>query len=803
MSAKNFLCYGDAETLLAELEVKLEEKANASDLGTAAAKDVPSSGNASSNQVVMGNDTRLSDSRNAKDVSAWAKASTKPSYTASEVGAIATTAKGAANGVAELDSAGKVLTNQLPSFVDDVLEYNSMSAFPATGETGKIYVAKDTNKTYRWSGTAYVEISPSLALGETSSTAYRGDRGKTAYDHSQLTSGNPHNVTKSDVGLGNVPNVSTNDQTPTFTQASSRANIVSGEKLSVIFGKVMKFFSDLKAVAFSGSYTDLDNKPTIPSALADLTSDATHRVVTDTEKSTWNDKQAAISNIGIAEIKTGTATNQRSVQPSVLNPAIKMYCPHYATCTSQAANQKKTVVVADANFQLYTGCIIAVKFDANNTYSATAAAPVMFNVNSTGDKEVRGNSVNAATTGTATNIFGTGNRIISYQYDGTYWVKIGQSWDDNSKYSPQSLGFGYGTCDTAAATAAKAVTLSGYDLVNNGIVSVKFTYDVPASATMNINSKGAKSIYYHGAAITAGIIKAGDIATFMYYNNIYHLIAVDSDHPIEITWDAWNALSSEQRAGKHYIITDVPDATGSLDCELMDLLWKNPNPTAAFGAQDLSLDLTDYDFVVIFTSMSNDEQFTAISRVPKSGETDVWSKVISTWNSGTTVYVIRREYKIYTNKIHFDAAISNDGSASSTHHIPFEIYGIKKSVSFDFSAIAHDVKTDAANCMLSDGVTSVEDKIGNIFFVEKSVSSVSVSMAWGNLYRSADLTIDISSLGLTNAPDVVSVEFSTTSGDIALCAAANITKNNITVFILRGATGTVSGKIMLMLKSNG
>ena len=409
----------------------------------------------------------------------------------------------------------------------------------------------------------------------------------------------------------------------------------------------------------------------------------------------WSyDNDTTYSAMSLQELKTGTATNQRTVQSSVLNPAIKMYCPHYATCTSQAANQKKTVVVADTNFQLYTGCIIAVKFDADNTYSPTAAAPAMFNVNLTGDKEVRGNSVNAATTGTtATNIFGRGNRIISYQYDGTYWVKIGQSWDDNNTYSPQSLGFGYGTCDTAAATAVKAVTLSGYALVNNGIVSVKFTYDVPASATMNINSKGAKSIYYHGAAITAGIIKAGDIATFMYYNNIYHLISLDSDHPIEITWDAWNALSSAQRAGKHYIITDVPDATGSLDCDLMDLLWKNSNPTAAFGAQDISLNLTGYDFVVIFTSMGNDEQFTAISRVPKSGETDVWSKVLNVYNSGTTNYVMRREYRIYTNKIHFDNGIDSAGNASSALHIPYEIYGIKKSVSFDFSAIAHDVST--------------------------------------------------------------------------------------------------------------
>lgn len=88
------------------------------------------------------------------------------------------TEMGAANGVATLGADGKVPSGQLPSYVDDVLEYDKKSSFPSTGETGKIYVTKDSNLTYRWSGTAYVEISSSLALGETSSTAYAGDKGK-------------------------------------------------------------------------------------------------------------------------------------------------------------------------------------------------------------------------------------------------------------------------------------------------------------------------------------------------------------------------------------------------------------------------------------------------------------------------------------------------------------------------------------------------------------------------------------------------------------------------------------------------
>lgn len=111
--------------------------------------------------------------------------------------------KGAANGYASLDGTGKVPASQLPAFVDDVLEFANLASFPSTGTAGIIYVAIDTNLTYRWSGTAYVNISQSLAIGETSSTAYRGDRGKTAYDHSQTTGSNPHNTAFSQ--LASIP----------------------------------------------------------------------------------------------------------------------------------------------------------------------------------------------------------------------------------------------------------------------------------------------------------------------------------------------------------------------------------------------------------------------------------------------------------------------------------------------------------------------------------------------------------------------------------------------------------------------
>jgi hypothetical protein len=157
---------------------------------------------------------------------------------------------GAANGLAELDSNGKVPSAQLPSFVDDVEEYANLAAFPVTGESGKIYIAIDTNLTYRWGGSTYVEISPSLALGETSASAYRGDRGKIAYDHSQLTSGNPHNVTKSDVGLSNVVNSDTTT-TANITDSSNKRFVTDAQLTAIDNAATKNLTLDRKTASYT------------------------------------------------------------------------------------------------------------------------------------------------------------------------------------------------------------------------------------------------------------------------------------------------------------------------------------------------------------------------------------------------------------------------------------------------------------------------------------------------------------------------------------------------------------------------
>lgn len=108
---------------------------------------------------------------------------------------------------AKADLVGGVIpASQIPGSFDDYLEYISLTAFPTTGESGKLYFAIDTNLTYRWTGSAYGVTSTALALGTTLNTAYRGDFGNTAYLHSQITSGNPHGLTATILNLGNLTN---------------------------------------------------------------------------------------------------------------------------------------------------------------------------------------------------------------------------------------------------------------------------------------------------------------------------------------------------------------------------------------------------------------------------------------------------------------------------------------------------------------------------------------------------------------------------------------------------------------------
>ena len=194
----------------------------------------------------------------ASDVPAWAKAASKPSYTIGEV----------SGNLPASRISGTIAAANLPSYVDDVLEYASLSKFPTKGESGKIYTALDTNKIYRWSGSAYVVISETIALGTTHSSAGYGDESRAAYNHSTKTSGNPHHVTKAEVGLGNVDNTADSAKSVKYATSAGSAGSVAWSNVSDRPSSMPA--SDVYAWAKASSkpsysWSEISGKPTIPS----------------------------------------------------------------------------------------------------------------------------------------------------------------------------------------------------------------------------------------------------------------------------------------------------------------------------------------------------------------------------------------------------------------------------------------------------------------------------------------------------------------------------------------------------------
>ena len=225
---------------------------------------------------------------------------------------------------------------------------------------------------------------------------------------------NPHSVTKSQVGLDNVPNVATNDQQPTFAESGTRTNIASGETLSTLFGKIKKFFADLKTVAFTGSYTDLSNKPT----------------------SMQNPNSLTLTMNGSATNYNGSATASKSwYAPTSGGPAgynlisngsgapVWQQLP-YAVCNTSGSTVAKTVSIT--NFKLVTGVRVFIKF----TYAHDSTTKATLNVNNTGAKSIRYKGYGVfkgynggynSTNKQYPNSWEAGE-IVEFIYDGTEWV---------------------------------------------------------------------------------------------------------------------------------------------------------------------------------------------------------------------------------------------------------------------------------------------------------------------------------------------------------------------------------------------
>ena len=592
--------------------------------------------------------------------------------TATDNNAIPKTQKGVANGVADLDANGLIPSSRLPSYVDDILEYSAKSGFPTTGETGKIYVDTSTNLTYRWSGSAYVEISPSLALGTTSSTAFRGDYGNTAYTHANAkgsafgsgfykitTNAQGHvtaatAVTKSDItGLGipaqdttySVATTSANglmsstDKTKldgiasiiptnfgeikTKYRIANKANagsanwyyplcsfpktsdgnyasaIISGRiggwvdnnmsyinaliwnrgsvgislldiagsatsmssiwntcdiavytddttGICTVFLKCKSYFTfDLNLEMFQSSNSILYDgtylTETPSGTLGALASTSNKRVEIINGKALVNGKELATNSVATTSANGIMSSTDKSKMDNT-NVA-------WGTCSTAAATAAKEITITgNTNWVLKAGSIIGVKFTNTNT-----AQNPTFNVNGTGAKSVWYNT-SAITTGSLS-YAGVANRPMYYMFDGTYFVALGWSIESNDNNIPSAY------CSTAAATAAKVASCSGYALLSNSYIQVIMTQtNTSAGAlTLNINSKGAKPIYINGSASSASNYTLPAGSYFVFYNGTNYYFRTDGKITGNITGNAGTAT----KLATARTISLTGDVTGS------------------------------------------------------------------------------------------------------------------------------------------------------------------------------------------------------------------------------------------------
>lgn len=406
---------------------------------------------------------------------------------AGDVSAIAASAKGAANGVASLGADGKVPSTQLPSYVDDVLEgyvsddlkkfyKDSAKSSEYTGETGKIYVDMNNNKTYRWSGSTYVVISETLALGTTASTAFAGDKGLVAYNHSQAAHA-PSNAEKNII-VGIQKNGA-----DLSVDASRKVNITVPTKTSELTNN-------------SGFITSSAN-------VASATKLATARAIDGVNF----DGSAAITHFGTCSTAAGTAAKVVSLTSFTLVTGARITIKF--TVTNTAASPTLNVNGTGAKPIVYRGSAISAGYLAANrvyefVYDGTNYALV-------GDIDTNTNTTYSA---------GAGLTLNGTKFEHTNSVTAGTAKGDDSK----TLSYG-GTFTIPSVT---------YDA--QGHITAKSTTTmtmpaVPSNVASATKLQSARNFSITGGATAAAVSFNGtaDVSLNVTSLNAIKLTVADSD----------------------------------------------------------------------------------------------------------------------------------------------------------------------------------------------------------------------------------------------------------------------------------
>lgn len=363
------------------------------------------------------------------------------------------------NGIAGLGDDGKIAAAQLPSYVDDVVEgYYHEGAFysdPAhreqiTPESGKVYMDAETNITYRWSGHSYAPIGSDLALGETQSTAYRGDRGKIAYDHSMTKAGNPHGTKAADIGYTDNKGLGAKNLQGAMDAAAQRA--IDAQKSAD---------AALDAITKIGHTIDA-----VPSQNGTLT-------YTGSEQSpTWNSYNPETMTMG--GVTKGTDAGSYNAT----------FTPKEGYTWGDGTNETKTVV-----WKIGRATIMAVPSQSGAlAYTGSAQTPAWANYEST--KLTLGGT----TSGTA-----AGN------YNATFTPKENYQWQDGS-VAAKNAAWAIQKAAGTLALSPTSMTLDASAKSKNITVTKNGTGAVSATASPS----GVVTVSVSGNTVTVTAVKDGN-----------------------------------------------------------------------------------------------------------------------------------------------------------------------------------------------------------------------------------------------------------------------------------------------------
>lgn len=508
---------------------------------------------------------------------------------------------GSANGVVPLDSNGKILAQYLPSYVDDVIEgsinddlteFTDLEGNVVIPETGKLYndVVNGNGQLYRWGGTRYAMIGGAgggVALGETAATAYRGDRGKIAYEHSQaahapadatvvaksntngnvLISGNetvvyvhPEHtahasgfykvtvdanghvtgvtaVTKADITNLGIPGAATTLTDLGIDASATELNYVKGVTSDIqtqLNGKAAS--SHGAHVTYGTSNPAANGTASAGTASSVSRSDHVHPLQTTVSGNAGTaTKFASAQKITLTGDVTGEASSQAgwSVTTTLANSGVTAgsYGPSANATPAYGATFNVPYITVDAKGRVTAASTKTVKIPAHSHPSITisddttnTASPGYAGTFTAIDSITRdaNGHVTAVNTKTVT-MPSTQTTITGNAGSATKWATARNI--NGMSVNGEANRFNYGTCSTAADTAAKTVACTGFSLATGSEITVKFTVtNTAANPTLNVNSTGAKAIYYRGAAISAGYLAANRTYTFRYNGTQYELV---------------------------------------------------------------------------------------------------------------------------------------------------------------------------------------------------------------------------------------------------------------------------------------